>query len=88
LDEKDNLVVGAAKGVMKAEMGIKSGFLPRNLDVPGSQKSCALGSYLPDVLLYIEESVCSCASLGFVGTAGSTIAESIELMRKNNVCDI
>lgn len=88
LDERDDLVVGAAKGVMKAEKGIKSGFLPRNLDVHGSLESCALGSYLPDVLLYIEESVCSCASLGFVGTAGSTIAESIELMRKNNVCDI
>ncbi|CAI0516735.1 unnamed protein product [Linum tenue] len=41
-----------------------------------------------DVLLYIEESVCSCASLGFVGTAGSTIAESIELMRKSDVCSI
>lgn len=41
---------------------------------------------LPDVLLYLEETVCSCASLGFVGTAGSTIAESIELMRKNSVC--
>lgn len=39
-----------------------------------------------DVLLFVEESVCSCASLGFVGTAGSTIAENIELMRKNGVC--
>ncbi|XP_078155819.1 O-fucosyltransferase family protein [Carex rostrata] len=88
LDERDDLVVGAANGVMKAELGIKSGFLPRNLVVHGSQESCARGSYLPDVLLYVEESVCSCASLGFVGTAGSTIAESIELMRKNNVCDL
>ncbi|KAL2894517.1 O-fucosyltransferase 30 [Bienertia sinuspersici] len=41
---------------------------------------------LPNVLLFVEETVCSCASLGFVGTAGSTIAENIELMRKNNVC--
>ncbi|XP_021729573.1 uncharacterized protein LOC110696554 [Chenopodium quinoa] len=39
-----------------------------------------------DVLLYVEETVCSCASLGFVGTAGSTIAENIEMMRKNSVC--
>ncbi|KAJ4784585.1 O-fucosyltransferase family protein [Rhynchospora pubera] len=88
LDERDDLVVGAAKGVRKAEMGIKSGFFPRNLDVQGAQESCELGSYLPDVLLFVEQSVCSCASLGFVGTAGSTIAESIELMRKNNVCDL
>ncbi|CAN1259024.1 O-fucosyltransferase 30 [Linum perenne] len=43
---------------------------------------------LPDILLDIEESVCSCASLGFVGTAGSTIAESIQLMRKSDVCSI
>ncbi|KMS99571.1 hypothetical protein BVRB_1g022660 [Beta vulgaris subsp. vulgaris] len=41
---------------------------------------------LPDVLLYVEETICSCASLGFVGTAGSTIAGNIEVMRKNNVC--
>ncbi|CAO2834196.1 unnamed protein product [Amaranthus hypochondriacus] len=41
---------------------------------------------LPDVLLYIEETICSCASLGFVGTAGSTIAENIELLRKNSIC--
>ncbi|KAL9228081.1 hypothetical protein vseg_003697 [Gypsophila vaccaria] len=40
----------------------------------------------PDLLLYIEETICSCASLGFVGTAGSTIAESIELMRKSGFC--
>lgn len=40
----------------------------------------------PDILLYIEESICSCAMLGFVGTTGSTIAESIELMRQNGKC--
>ncbi|XP_010258826.1 PREDICTED: uncharacterized protein LOC104598454 [Nelumbo nucifera] len=41
---------------------------------------------LPDILLYVEETICSCASLGFVGTAGSTIAESIQIMRKNGIC--
>lgn len=39
-----------------------------------------------DVLLFVEQAVCSCASLGFVGTAGSTIAASIELMRKYSTC--
>ncbi|CAI9095737.1 OLC1v1031735C3 [Oldenlandia corymbosa var. corymbosa] len=39
-----------------------------------------------DILLYVEQAVCSCASLGFVGTAGSTIAETIELMRKYETC--
>ncbi|CAM8880924.1 unnamed protein product [Rhodiola kirilowii] len=43
---------------------------------------------LPDVLLYVQEVVCSCASLGFVGTSGSTIAESIEIMRKHRSCSI
>ncbi|GJY27092.1 hypothetical protein Tco_0401818 [Tanacetum coccineum] len=33
-----------------------------------------------------HETVCSCASLGFVGTAGSTIADSIEMMRKKQLC--
>ncbi|KAL3499629.1 hypothetical protein ACH5RR_038722 [Cinchona calisaya] len=39
-----------------------------------------------DILLYVEQTVCSCASLGFVGTAGSTIAETIELMRRYKIC--
>ncbi|GAB2246117.1 hypothetical protein Droror1_Dr00001610 [Drosera rotundifolia] len=46
---------------------------------------CSNGQ-LPDILLYLEETVCACSSLGFVGTAGSTIAESIEQMRRNAVC--
>uniref|UniRef100_A0A7N0VBI7 O-fucosyltransferase family protein n=1 Tax=Kalanchoe fedtschenkoi TaxID=63787 RepID=A0A7N0VBI7_KALFE len=41
---------------------------------------------LPDVLLYVQEVTCSCASLGFVGTSGSTIAENIEIMRKHDIC--
>ncbi|CAH1452937.1 unnamed protein product [Lactuca virosa] len=40
----------------------------------------------PDILLHVEESVCSCASLGFFGTAGSTIADTIEMMRKKEIC--
>ncbi|EPS71914.1 hypothetical protein M569_02845, partial [Genlisea aurea] len=47
-------------------------------------EQCRGSSLLPDVLLYLEQSVCSCASMGFVGTSGSTIAEAISLMRENN----
>ncbi|EFJ35033.1 hypothetical protein SELMODRAFT_80402 [Selaginella moellendorffii] len=36
---------------------------------------------LPDILLYVEEAICSCASLGFHGTAGSTISEMITQLR-------
>lgn len=53
--------------------------------VVGQKYDCSDGN-LPDVLLYLKETVCACASLGFVGTAGSTIAESVELMSKNRMC--
>lgn len=57
----------------------------KKLGDAGMKKHCH-PPLLPDILLYIEETVCSCAKLGFVGTAGSTIAENIELMRKYGVC--
>lgn len=85
LEERDKLVAETAKKLMAAEHGLRSGFLPRVLNRTSKKKSCP-SAVLPDILLYIEEAICSCASLGFVGTAGSTIAESIELMRKNSIC--
>ncbi|KAG1354410.1 O-fucosyltransferase 30 [Cocos nucifera] len=85
--ESDELVAQAAEKLMAAEHGLRSGFLPRNQDGMDKNKACDPVT-LPEVLLYIEEAVCSCASLGFIGTAGSTIAESIEVMRKNNVCKL
>lgn len=57
----------------------------KKLGDAGMKKHCR-PPLLPDIRLYIEETVCSCAKLGFVGTVGSTIAESIELMRKYGVC--
>lgn len=87
LRESDELVVQAAKKLMAAEHGLRSGFLPSNLEGMSKNKACG-PVMLPEILLYIEEVVCSCASLGFVGTAGSTIAESIEVMRKHNVCKL
>ncbi|RZC69161.1 hypothetical protein C5167_032286 [Papaver somniferum] len=85
LQEGDELVVQTAKKVAVAGHGLKSGSSPNNIRTSKMKKNCAFGS-LPSILLYLEESVCSCASLGFVGTAGSTIAESIEIMRKNGIC--
>ncbi|TVU31673.1 hypothetical protein EJB05_23371 [Eragrostis curvula] len=85
LKESDELVLQTAERLMTAEHGIQSGFLPKIME--SSKKGCD-PVQLPEILLYIEESVCSCASLGFVGTAGSTIAGSIETMRKNNVCKL
>lgn len=85
LREEDELVIETAKKVMAAGHGLRFGFVLEDVGMGGLKKHCP-SEVLPDVLLYIEESVCSCASLGFVGTAGSTIAESVELMRKSGTC--
>ncbi|XP_077235375.1 O-fucosyltransferase 30-like [Tasmannia lanceolata] len=85
LQESDDIVILTAQKLMDAEHGLRSGFLPRVRDGVVKKKQCP-SVLLPDILLYIEEAICSCASLGFVGTAGSTIAESVELMRKNSIC--
>jgi hypothetical protein len=85
LKESDDLVLQTAERLMAAEHGIRSGFLQKIIE--STKKDCD-PVQLPEILLYIEESVCSCASLGFVGTAGSTIAGSIETMRKNKVCKL
>ncbi|CAN6283926.1 unnamed protein product [Urochloa humidicola] len=83
LKESDELVLRTAERLMASEHGVLSGFLPKTIE--NTKKDCG-PVQLPEILLYVEESVCSCASLGFVGTTGSTIAGSIETMRKNNVC--
>jgi len=85
LREEDELVIETARKVVAAGHGLRSGFVPDSLGMGGLKKHCP-SERLPDVLLYIEEAVCSCASLGFVGTAGSTIADSVELMRKFGTC--
>ncbi|XP_034214980.1 O-fucosyltransferase 30 isoform X2 [Prunus dulcis] len=73
------------KLVRDSRHGLKFGTVPKEHDGTGQiEKDCPPG--LPDVLLYIEQTVCSCASLGFVGTAGSTIADIIESMRKFGAC--
>ncbi|PKI41542.1 O-fucosyltransferase 30 isoform X2 [Punica granatum] len=88
LKEEDELVARTAKELSVAGHSLRIGKIPRGFDrVDKLRKSCS-PKELSDVLLYIEEIVCSCASLGFVGTAGSTIAESIELMRKYDSCSL
>ncbi|GFQ07317.1 hypothetical protein PHJA_002875800 [Phtheirospermum japonicum] len=83
LREEDELLTQTAKKLVNAGHGMKLQYVFGNFD--GREQQC-IASSLPDILLYVEETICSCASLGFVGTAGSTIAESIELMRKNSIC--
>ncbi|KAE8698113.1 Acyl-CoA oxidase 1 [Hibiscus syriacus] len=85
LQEEDHLVMNTAKKLTLAGRGLRFESVPGSLDAAAKVKHCS-PDILPDVLLYIEETVCSCASLGFVGTAGSTIAQSIEVMRKFGLC--
>ncbi|OMO52564.1 hypothetical protein COLO4_37119 [Corchorus olitorius] len=86
LREEDLLVKETEKKLALAGHGLRFGSLPGSKDaVANLEKHCAPNK-LPDVLLFLEEIVCSCASIGFVGTAGSTIAETIEVMRKFGSC--
>ncbi|KOM27065.1 hypothetical protein LR48_Vigan393s000900 [Vigna angularis] len=78
LKANDKLIKRAAIKLMTAGHGQR--FLSNSYSTIG-KKYCS-SQRLPDLLLYVEQTVCSCASLGFVGTPGSTIAENIELMRK------
>lgn len=86
LKETDELVIKTARKLIEVNHGLRFGFVPNKRGGGSSKNKKCVPPLLPDVLLYIEETVCSCASLGFVGTPGSTIAESIELMRKYGVC--
>ncbi|KAL0423789.1 UNVERIFIED_CONTAM: O-fucosyltransferase 30 [Sesamum radiatum] len=83
LREDDELVAQTTTELLNAGNAMKLQSVSSNFY--GRDRQCDAVS-LPDILLYLEETICSCASLGFVGTAGSTIAESIELMRKNSIC--
>lgn len=86
LQEEDELVIRTAKELANGGHGLRVGFVPNSFARMDKLKKQCAPRKLADVLLYIEEVICSCASLGFVGTAGSTIAESIESMRKHDVC--
>lgn len=88
LKAEDELVAQTAKELSVAGHSLRTGTISYGYDgVDKLRKNCSPKD-LPDVLLYIEEVVCSCASLGFVGTVGSTIAERIELMRKYDSCPL
>ncbi|KAK1435920.1 hypothetical protein QVD17_01693 [Tagetes erecta] len=82
LSENDDFIKKTAQKVIDEAHSMKFGAFFNN----GIEKDCHRGQVLPDILLHVEETVCSCASLGFVGTAGSTIADSIEMMRKKQIC--
>ncbi|XP_021274578.1 uncharacterized protein LOC110409527 isoform X2 [Herrania umbratica] len=88
LREEDLFVMKTAKKLALAGHGLRFESVPASLDAMAKLEKHCSPDIVPDVLLYIEETVCSCASLGFVRTAGSTIAETIEVMRKYGSCSI
>ncbi|MBA0552945.1 hypothetical protein Golob_023717 [Gossypium lobatum] len=89
MNEEDSLVMETAKKLALAGHGLRFGSSLGGIEstdtVAKLQKHCA-PHILPDILLFIEETICSCGSLGFFGTAGSTIADNIEIMRKFSSC--
>ncbi|KAI4311638.1 hypothetical protein MLD38_036518 [Melastoma candidum] len=70
----DDLVHDTSRELAVAGKGYRLGITPCGFKGHEEIKMNCSPQRLPDVLLYIEEVICSCPSLGFVGTAGSTIA--------------
>ncbi|CAA7396120.1 unnamed protein product [Spirodela intermedia] len=85
LPEDNKLVAHASMQLMSARHSLRTPLLLENRNITVNKRICP-PLILPSILLYVQEVVCSCASLGFVGTSGSTIAENIDLMRKNDAC--
>lgn len=86
LTPEHDLVKETTKEIARVGHGLRIGIAPSGFRRIDEMRKLCYPRKSPDILLYIEEVICSCASLGFVGTSGSTIAESIELMRKHESC--
>lgn len=85
LDPDDEILLQTVKNVWTANQGLKSNI--KYTDGIRESDTCGLTKMmLPDISLFLEQTICSCASLGFVGTRGSTITENIDIMRKNHNC--
>lgn len=89
IDSNDPLIEETAFKLAKDDYGLQSGFLPRlNKTVfTGNRDHVAIGTG-PDILLFVEEVICSCATLGFAGTSGSTLSENISQLRMGNICTV
>uniref|UniRef100_A0A7N0VHG0 O-fucosyltransferase family protein n=1 Tax=Kalanchoe fedtschenkoi TaxID=63787 RepID=A0A7N0VHG0_KALFE len=82
LRENEDVIRRAARSLLDAGHSEKLQSYLHNQDTLQNM----IVEVLPEALLYVQEVTCSCASLGFVGTSGSTIAENIEFMRKHGTC--
>ena len=87
LNSSKDVIESASRSILEGEFGFR--ISPGNLlarETHDEQPLTYLSSVMPLVLLCVEEVVCSCASLGFSGTVGSTITESIMDLRAAQIC--
>lgn len=86
LNSSKDVIESASRSILEGEFGFR--ISPGNLLARETheQPLTYLSSVIPLVLLCVEEVVCSCASLGFSGTVGSTITESIMDLRAAQIC--
>lgn len=84
LHSRNDLIQMASRRILTAEAGFAVGSVSesvRGFRQHQEQPSVTADFKIPHVELAIEEVVCSCARLGFSGTRGSTIADSIRDLR-------
>lgn len=86
LNSSQDVIESASRSIMAGEFGFPVS--PGNLLLRETheQPLTYLSSVITLVALCVEEVVCSCASLGFSGTVGSTITESIMDLRAAQIC--
>lgn len=86
LNSSEDVIGSASRSILEGEFGFR--ISPGNVLARETheQPLTYLSSVIPLVFLCVEEVVCSCASLGFSGTVGSTITESIMDLRAAQIC--
>lgn len=89
VDGNDSLIQETAFKLAKDDYGLQSGYLPRlNKTAFTDNRDHVAMVISPDILLFVEEMICSCATLGFAGTSGSTLSENISQLRMGNICTV
>ncbi|MCO5600276.1 hypothetical protein L7F22_054386 [Adiantum nelumboides] len=86
LDANDPLIQETANKLAKDDHGIHSGYLPPLKATQTDLEDFKPVWVHPDILLFVEEAICCGASLGFVGTSGSTLSANILQLRLGNIC--
>ncbi|KAL3694468.1 hypothetical protein R1sor_008119 [Riccia sorocarpa] len=88
LDRYGDFIIQTAKQMMATENGFRLGFVPRLSQPDKPLNSTSVPSFFPDVRLYLEEVICACAKLGFLGTRRSSASRNIKDLRNSNICPV